>query len=134
MKWAYAFSKTQAVWPDWAIFCTLGNHSKPVATIFLPKSPTLLGNNKASNSFIFLLKSFLGNFYRQFAIFIWSHWTQISLIARKSHFGKIRKQSPNLPIQFETYLYFGKFYIYQKCHLICQVLTTKYIFVKSFSI
>ena len=23
------------VWPDWAIFCTFGNHSKPVATIIL---------------------------------------------------------------------------------------------------
>ena len=25
-------------------FCTLGDHSKPVATIILAKSPTLLGN------------------------------------------------------------------------------------------
>ena len=25
-------------------FCNLGNHSKPVATINLPKSPTFLGN------------------------------------------------------------------------------------------
>ena len=25
------------VWPDWAIFCTLGNFFKPVATIILPK-------------------------------------------------------------------------------------------------
>ena len=25
-------------------FCTLGNHSKPVATIILAKSPTYLGN------------------------------------------------------------------------------------------
>ena len=32
------------MWPDWAIFSTLGNHSKPVPTIILPKSPTLLGN------------------------------------------------------------------------------------------
>ena len=32
------------LWPDWAIVCTLGNHSKPVATIIFPKSPTLLGN------------------------------------------------------------------------------------------
>ena len=32
------------VWPDWTIFGTLGNHSKPVATIILPKLPTLLGN------------------------------------------------------------------------------------------
>ena len=32
------------VWPDWAIFCTLGNHSKQVATIVLPNLPILLGN------------------------------------------------------------------------------------------
>ena len=30
--------------PVWAINCTLGNFSKPVATIILPKSPTFLGN------------------------------------------------------------------------------------------
>ena len=33
-----------SVWPDWAIYWTLGNFSKPLATINLPKSPTLLGN------------------------------------------------------------------------------------------
>ena len=32
------------VCPDWAIYCTLGNFSKPVATIILAKSPTFLGN------------------------------------------------------------------------------------------
>ena len=32
------------VWPDLAIFCFLGKHSKPEATIILPKSPTLSGN------------------------------------------------------------------------------------------
>ena len=32
------------VWPDWAIYWTLGNFSKPVATISLPKFPTFLGN------------------------------------------------------------------------------------------
>ena len=32
------------MWPDWAIYCTLGNFLKPVATIILPKSPTFLGN------------------------------------------------------------------------------------------
>ena len=31
------------MWPDWAIYCTLGNFLKPVATIILPKFPTLLG-------------------------------------------------------------------------------------------
>ena len=28
------------VWPDWAIYCTLGNFSEPAATIILPKLPT----------------------------------------------------------------------------------------------
>ena len=31
-------------WPDWVIFCTLGNLLKPLATINLPKSLTFLGN------------------------------------------------------------------------------------------
>ena len=30
---------------------------------------------KVSKSLIFLVKSFLGNFYRHLAIFIWSHWS-----------------------------------------------------------
>ena len=34
----------ESVWPDWAIFCTLGSNSKEVATIVSPKLPTLLGN------------------------------------------------------------------------------------------
>ena len=33
-----------SVWPDLAIFCTLGDFLKPLATINLPKSPTFLGN------------------------------------------------------------------------------------------
>ena len=32
------------MWPDWAIFCTLGNFSNPGTTIGLPKSPTFLRN------------------------------------------------------------------------------------------
>ena len=34
----------QPVWPDWTIYWTLGNFSKPLATINLPKSLTFLGN------------------------------------------------------------------------------------------
>ena len=56
-------------------FCTFSNFLKPLGTINLPKSPTFLGNFlKVSKSIIFLVKSFLGNFYTQLAIFIWSHW------------------------------------------------------------
>ena len=32
------------MWPDWAIYCTLGNFSKPTATIIFPKLPTFLGS------------------------------------------------------------------------------------------
>ena len=32
------------MWPDWAIYWTLVNFSKPVATISLPKSPTFVDN------------------------------------------------------------------------------------------
>ena len=65
-----------AVWLDWAIYWTLGNFSRHVAKIDLPKSPTFLGNfckgvkmNHFSSEIIFLVKSFLGNFYRHLAIF-----------------------------------------------------------------
>ena len=70
------------LWPDWAVFCFLGKHSKLATSIILAKSPTLLGNFwKVSKSFIFLVNSFLGNFYRHLAIFYWSHckWCTTSL-------------------------------------------------------
>ena len=35
---------SRSVWPDWASYWTLGNFSKPLATINFPKSPTFLGN------------------------------------------------------------------------------------------
>ena len=50
----------QAVWPDWAIYCTLGNFSKPVATAILPKLPTFFV--KLSKSYIFIVKSFWAAF------------------------------------------------------------------------
>ena len=47
-----------------AIYWTLGKIFKPLETINLPKSPTFLGNFfKGVKIFIFLVKSFLGNFY-----------------------------------------------------------------------
>ena len=46
-----------------AIYLTLGNFSKPMATVSLPKSTTFLGNFcKVSKSLIYLLKSFLATF------------------------------------------------------------------------
>ena len=67
-------SKWRAVWPDLPIYWTLGNFSKPLATISLPKTPTFLGNFlEVSKYLIFLVKSFLGNFYRHLATFHRSH-------------------------------------------------------------
>ena len=40
---AHAFC-LHTVWPDWAIYWTLGKFLKPLATINLPKSLTFLGN------------------------------------------------------------------------------------------
>ena len=62
------------VWPDWAIYWTLGNFLKPMTTIDLPKSPTLLGNFcKGVKIYHFYSEIILGNFYRHLAIFFWSH-------------------------------------------------------------
>ena len=36
--------RCRVVWTDRAIYWTLGNFSKPLATINLPESPTFLGN------------------------------------------------------------------------------------------
>ena len=69
-----------SVWPDWAIFLTLGYFLRPLATINLPKSLTFLGIFvKVSKSILFLVKSFLGNFYRHLAIFIWSHCCELKM-------------------------------------------------------
>ena len=62
-----------SVWPDLAIYWTMGNF-KALGNNWFAKSPTFLGNFiKVSKFFIFLVKSFLGNFYRHLAIFFWSH-------------------------------------------------------------
>ena len=42
-KLKFSIPYLEAVWPDWAIYWTLGNFSKPLATIILPKSPTFIG-------------------------------------------------------------------------------------------
>ena len=67
-----------AEWPDWAIYFTLGKHSKPVATIILPKLLTLLGNFCKGVKVIHFSTSW-NHFWATFidAIFYWSHcWTK----------------------------------------------------------
>ena len=73
-------SKMLAVWPDWAIYWTLGYFLKPLPTINLSKSPTFLGNFcKGVKIFHFSIEIILGNFCRLLAIFFWSHWLLGSL-------------------------------------------------------
>ena len=63
------------MWPDWAIFYTLGNFSKPLATISLPKYLTFLGNFcKGVKIYHFSSEIIFGQLYRHLAIFIWAHW------------------------------------------------------------
>ena len=63
-----------SVWPDLAIYWTMGNFQMLLATINLPKSPTFLGIfRKGDKIYHFLEKSFLGIFYRHLATFFWSH-------------------------------------------------------------
>ena len=57
-----------SVWPDLAIFLDFGQLFKPWATITFPKSCTFLGNFCKGAKI-----HFLENFYRDLAIFIWSH-------------------------------------------------------------
>ena len=62
-------------------YWTFGNFLKPLATINLPKSPTFLGNFcKGVKTFIFLVKSFLVNFYRHLTIFSGHTGHKLSLL------------------------------------------------------
>ena len=76
--------RCSAVWPDWAIYWTLGEFLKPLATINLSKSPTFLAIFvNMLKSFILLRKSYLGKFCRHLAIFFWSHWWYVPKPLRK---------------------------------------------------
>ena len=86
------------VWPDWAIYYTLGNFSKLVATISLPKSPTF--QEIFCKSFIFLVKSLLDNFYRHLATLYWSClinsgvvWPDVGIKSCPSFFKSCLKSS-----------------------------------------
>ena len=62
----------------WAIYWTLGNISKPDATISLPKSLTLAGNfSKGVKIFNFSSEIIFGNFYTHLATFYWSHFCRM---------------------------------------------------------
>ena len=70
------------MWPDWVIYCILGNFSKPVATIILPKFSTFLGNFcKFIKIFHFASEIIFGHLLQLvFRFFYWSHWSCTILI------------------------------------------------------
>ena len=67
---------TQPLWPDWAIFWTLGKFLKPLAAINLPQSSPFLVNDCKGVKIIHFSSETI--FHRHLAIFNWSHWTQPS--------------------------------------------------------
>ena len=76
------------MWPDWAIYWTLGFFSKPLATINLPQSPTIDNFCKGVQNLILQVKLLLGTFYRHLAIFYWSHWRYLMSVLSKGAFTK----------------------------------------------
>ena len=69
--WRRFLCGTVTVWPDWAIYCTLGNFSKAVAAIILTKLPMFYAIFvEVSKSFIFLWNHFWATF-----IDIWQLFT-----------------------------------------------------------
>ena len=75
------------VWPDWAIYCTLGN---------LPKSPTFLGNFcKGVKILNFSSEIILGTFYRHLAILIWSHWQWLLYISTNNTWHRLKAAIDN---------------------------------------
>ena len=60
----YNIYRPPSLWPDWAIYWTLGIYSNPLAIINLPKSPTFLGNFcKGVKFFNFSSKIILGQLF-----------------------------------------------------------------------
>ena len=81
------------MWPDWAIYWTLGKFLMHLAKNNLPKSPTFLGNFwKGVKIYQFYSEIILGNFYRHLAIFsghtdwVPQIWTDIFTAQRRDLF------------------------------------------------
>ena len=76
-----------------------------VFKINLPKSPSFLGIFvKVSKYIIFLVKSFLGNFYGHLAIIFWSHWSVSFNCASYFNFSSIGILCFIFPVSFSLFL------------------------------
>ena len=82
------------VWPEWAIYWTLGNFSKPVATIIFPKSPTFLGN------FYKDVKIFHVSCGNIFGLLLWT-FGDFLLVTLNAHSSAIFTQK-NMPTLFKA--------------------------------
>ena len=97
------------MWRDWVIYWTLGNFSKPVATIILPKSTTFLGNFcKGVKSFNFSSEITFGQLYRHLAIFYRSHCLQVENYFETR--GKLKVEEANNGPWKQKYIWFGWYY------------------------
>ena len=91
-----------SVWPDWAIYWTLDNFLKPLATINLrPNHPTFLGNFcKGVKIYHFISEIIFGQLLWTLCDFFWSHWlqrqTQMMLMSLEISRKRIRDK-PFLP-------------------------------------
>ena len=69
-KWQFYLKinvrRRESVWPDWAIYWTMGNFLKPLETIYLPKPSTFLDN---------LCKGFKIHHFRATFIDIWQFFS-----------------------------------------------------------
>ena len=78
------------MWPDWAIYWTLGKFYSLWQQLIYPNLPHSLAIFvKVSKSIIFVVKSFLGNFYRHLATFFLVTLDSTHLFDSKNKFKPI---------------------------------------------
>ena len=76
------FREMLSVWPDWAIYLILGNFSKPVGTMSLPKYTTFIGNFcKGVKIFHFSSELIFGQLLQTFGNFL---LVTLDVIAKRS--------------------------------------------------
>ena len=87
---------SQEVWPDWADLLHFEQRFKASGNNHFAQIAPILGNFvKVSKSFIFLVESFLGIFYRHLSTYYWSRCSQGSHSRKR---GRLR-----LPITFNFF-------------------------------
>ena len=138
--WFYAVLVPGPVWLDWVIYWTLGKFLSLWQQLFSPTLPHSWAIFvKVTKYIIFLVKSFLSNFYRHLAIFFWSHCSCINLINSKyiisplkSFVHRVATIHKNISVFTQTtYCYIGRYIgtrcrrksvIGNRCSMMCESL------------